>query len=81
LSNVTVLADGTPGTKPVPLIVIQGASCERVAVLAVTIGVAMRLGGVTIRKVGEAEDGTSRAKAIKGASKKEWGSGRSIRLF
>jgi hypothetical protein len=81
LSNVTVLADGTPGTKPVPLIVIQDASCERVAMLAVTIGTGIRPGGVKIRKVGEAEDGTSRAKALKGASKKDWGSGRSIRVF
>jgi hypothetical protein len=81
LSNVTVFADGTPGTKPVPLIVIRDASCERVAVLAVTVGAAIRPGGVTIRKVGEAEDGTSRAKTIKDDSKKEWGLDRSMRLF
>jgi hypothetical protein len=49
LSNVTVFADGTPGTKPVPLMVIRDASCEKVAVLAVTVGAAIRPGGVTIR--------------------------------
>jgi hypothetical protein len=49
LSHVTVFADGTPGTKPVPLMVIRNASCEKVAVLAVTVGAAIRPGGVMIR--------------------------------
>ena len=49
LSNVTVLAAGTPATKPVPLMVIRDASCERVAALSFTVGAAIRPGGVTIR--------------------------------
>jgi len=44
-----VLAGGTPATKPVPLIVIREASCERVAALAVTVGAAIRPGRVTVR--------------------------------